>query len=77
VAIAAQLVTTIMPHDLQLVPNRQLPTAERLAQLHKALASSGDPRDVILEIGRIGAATSVPFLIEALAKQGTVPREGP
>ena len=77
VAIAAQQVTTIMPHDLQPVPNPQLPTAERLAQLHKALPSSGDPHDVILEIGRIGNATSVPFLIEALAKQGTVPREGP
>lgn len=76
VAIAAQQVSTIMPHDLQPVPNPQLPTAERLAQLHKALASSGDPHDVILEIGRIGDATSVPFLIEALAKQGTVPREG-
>jgi len=62
VAIAAQQVTTIMPHDLQPVPNPQLPTAERLAQLHKALASSGDPHDVILEIGRIGDATSVPFL---------------
>jgi hypothetical protein len=77
VAMAAQQVTTIMPHDLQPVPNPQLPTAERLAQLHTALASSGDPHDVILEIGRIGDATSVPFLIEALAKQGTVPREGP
>jgi outer membrane protein assembly factor BamB len=76
VAIAAQQVTTIMPHDLQPIPNPQLPTAERLAQLHKALASSGDPHDVILEIGRIGDATSVPFLIEALAKQGAVPREG-
>jgi hypothetical protein len=76
VAIAAQQVTTIMPHDLQPVPNPQLPTAERRAQLHKALASSGDPYDVILEIGRIGDATSVSFLIEALAKQGTVPREG-
>ena len=76
VAIAAQQVTTIMPHDFQPVPNPQLPTAERLAQLHKALASSGDPHDVILEIGRIGDATSVPFLIEALVKQGTVPREG-
>ena len=76
VAIAAQQGSTIMPHDLQPVPNPQLPTAERLAQLHKALASSGDPHDVILEIGRIGDATSVPFLIEALAKQGTVPREG-
>src|ERR1700687_4361926 len=77
VAIAAQQVTTIMPHDLQPVPNPQLPTAERLAQLHKALASSGDPHDVILEIGPIGDGTAVPFLIEALAKEGTVPREGP
>jgi len=76
VAIAAQQVTTIMPHDLQPVPNPQLSTGERLAQLHKALASPGDPHDVILEIGAIGDATSVPFLIEALAKQGTVPREG-
>src|ERR1700692_1958090 len=66
-AIAAQQVSTIMPHDLQPVPNPQLPTAERLAQLHKALASSGDPHD---------DATSVPFLLEAVAKQGTVPREG-
>jgi outer membrane protein assembly factor BamB len=72
----AQQVTTIRPSDLQPVPNRQLPTAERVAQLHKALASAGDPHDVILEIGRIGDPTSVPFLIEALAKQGTVPREG-
>jgi hypothetical protein len=47
-----------------------------LPQLHKALSSPGDPHDVILEIGKIGDATSVPFLIEALAKQGTVPREG-
>src|SRR5438445_544828 len=76
VALAAQKVTTIMPSDLQPVPNRQLPTAERLAQLQKALASAGDPHDVILEIGRIGDASSVPFLIEALAKFGTVPREG-
>src|SRR5260370_34356643 len=62
VAIAAQQVTTIMPHDLQPVPKPQLPTAERLAQLHKALASSGDPHDGILGIGRIGDATSVPCL---------------
>ena len=74
--VRAQQVTTIMPSNLQPVPNRQLPTAERLAQLHKALASAGDPHDVILEIGRIGDASSVPFLIEALAKFGTVPREG-
>src|SRR6266850_6508987 len=59
VAIAAQQVTTIMPHDLQPVPNPQLSTGERLAQLHKALASPGDPHDVILEIGAIGDATSV------------------
>src|SRR5882672_5368052 len=76
VEIAAQQVTTIMPHDLQPVPNPQVSTGERLAQLQKALASPGDPHDVILEIGAIGDATSVPFLIEALAKQGTVPREG-
>src|ERR1700675_520543 len=76
VAIAAQQVSTIMPHDLQPVPNPQLPTADRLAQLHKALASSGDPHDVILEIGRIGDATSVSFLIEALVKKGGGAREG-
>jgi outer membrane protein assembly factor BamB len=76
VAVSAQQVTTIMPADLQPAPNRQLPTADRLAQLHKALGSAGDPHDVILEIGRIGDASSVPFLIEALAKFGTVPREG-
>src|SRR6267143_579743 len=74
--IAAQQVTTIMPQDLQPVPNPQLSTGERLAQLHKALESPGDPHDVILENGAIGDATSVPFLIVALAKQGTVPREG-
>lgn len=76
VAVSAQQVATIAPSDLQPVPNRQLPTAERLSQLHRALASRGDPHGVILEIGRIGDVTSVPFLIEALAKQGTVPREG-
>jgi outer membrane protein assembly factor BamB len=75
-AVTAQQVTTITPHDLQPVPDRQLSTGERLAQLHKALASSGDPHDVILEIGWIGDASSVPFLIDALAKQGNVPREG-
>lgn len=74
--VAAQQVTTIEPHDLQSVPDRQLSTGERLAQLHKALASPGDPHDVILAIRAIGDPTSVPFLIEALAKQGTVPREG-
>jgi outer membrane protein assembly factor BamB len=77
VAVAAQQVTTIKPHALQPVPDRQLSPSERLEQLHKALASSGDPHDVILEIGWIGDAASVPFLIDALAKQGTVPREGP
>jgi len=76
VAVAAQQVTTIKPSDLQPVADGQLSTGERLAQLHKALASPGDPHDVILEIGAIGDATSVPFLIEALGKQGTVPREG-
>ena len=75
-AVAAQQVTTIKPRDFHPVPDRQLSTGERLAQLHKALASPGDPHDVILEIGAIGDATSVPFLIEALAKQGTVPHEG-
>jgi hypothetical protein len=77
VAVAAQQVTTIKPRDLQPVPDRQLSTGDRLAQLHKALASPGDPHDVILQIGAIGDAASVPLLIEALAKQGTVPREGP
>src|SRR5580698_55860 len=72
----AQQVTTIKPHDLQPVPDRQLSAGERLAQLHKALSSPGDPHDVILEIRAIGDRTSVPFLIEALAKMGTVPREG-
>jgi outer membrane protein assembly factor BamB len=72
----AQQVTTFEPHDLQTVPDRQLSTIERLAQLHKALASSGDPHDVILAIGGIGNASSLPFLIDALAKQGNVPREG-
>jgi hypothetical protein len=55
--------------------NTAPPTA--LPQLHKALASAGDPHDAILEIGEIGDTTSVPFLINALARQGTVPREGP
>lgn len=64
------------PKDPQLIPDQQLSTGERLAQLHKALASAGDPHDVILRIRAIGSPASVPFLIEALAKQGTVPREG-
>lgn len=51
--------------------------SDTLQQLHKALASSGDPHDVILRIVEIGDPTSVPFLIKALAKRGTVPREGP
>ncbi|MGB2626929.1 MAG: hypothetical protein WAK20_09065 [Candidatus Acidiferrum sp.] len=76
VAVAAQQVITIKPPDLHSVPDRQLSAGEHLAQLHKAIASPGDPHDVILEIGAIGDATSVPFLIEALAKQGTVPQEG-
>jgi outer membrane protein assembly factor BamB len=74
--LAAQQVTAFTPQDLQPVPERKLSTGERLAQLHKALASSGDPHDVILEIGWIGDASSVPFLIDALAKQGSAPREG-
>ena len=72
----AQQVTAVRPNGLQPVPDRQLSTNERLAQLHKALAGPGDPHDVILRIWAIGSPTSVPFLIEALAKQGTVPREG-
>jgi len=72
----AQQVTTIKPHDLQSVPDQQLSAGERLAQLHKALASPGDPHDVILTIRAIGDPTSVPFLIGELAKMGTVPREG-
>lgn len=71
----AQQVTTSRP-NLQPVPDRQLSTSERLAQLHKALGGPGDPHDVILRIWAIGSPTSVSFLIEALAKQGTVPREG-
>lgn len=74
VAVAAQRVTTIRPRDLQSVPDQQLSAGERLAQLHKALASPGDPHDVILAIRAIGDPTSVPFLIEELAKMGTVPR---
>ena len=44
--VAAQQVTTIKPDGLQPVPDRQLSTGERLAQLHKALASpeKGDNR---------------------------------
>ena len=72
----AQQVTTATPNAVKPVPVRQLSTSERLAQLHKDLASSGDPHDVILQIWAIGSPMSVPFLIEALAKQGTVPREG-
>lgn len=75
VAVAAQQVITIKPRGLQPVPDRQLSTGERLAQLEKALGSPGDPHDVIPQIAAIGDATSVPFLIEALAKQGTVPPE--
>lgn len=74
--LAAQQVTTIVPSEMRPEPSRQLPTAERLARLHQALGSAGDPHDVILELLRIGDATSVPFLIEALAKLATVPREG-
>lgn len=77
VAVAAQQVTTIMPRNLQPVPDRQLSTGERLTHRHKALQSPGDPHDVILEVGAIGGATSVPSVIEELAKLGTVPREGP
>ena len=69
-------VLTFLPQDLQPTPSRSMPTGDRLALLHEALSRPGDPHDVILEIGRIGDATSIPFLIEALAKQGTVPREG-
>lgn len=76
VAVAAQQVTTITPRDHQAEPDRQLSAGERLAQLRNALASPGDPHDVILAIRAIGDPTSVPFLIEELAKMGTVPREG-
>jgi outer membrane protein assembly factor BamB len=75
-AAEAPRVATILPQGLQPAPS-PLPTGERLALLHEALSRAGDPHDVILEIVRIGNATSVPFLIDALAKQGTVPREGP
>jgi len=73
---AAPRIAAFLPNDLQPPPARSLPTADRLAALHDALTRPGDPHDVILEIGRIGDPTSVPFLIDALAKQGTVPREG-
>lgn len=77
VAAAASHWTVMVVAAQQPAASPQFTTAERLAQFHKALASSGDdPHDVILKIGEIGDATSVPFLIDALAKQGTVPREG-
>jgi hypothetical protein len=69
-------VATIAPSNLLGVPSPALPTAERLALLHKALSGPGDPHDIILEIWGIGDPSSVPFLIEALARQGDVPREG-
>jgi hypothetical protein len=46
-------------------------------EVHKTFLSSGTSHDAILEMGRTGDAASVPLLIEALAKQGTVPRDGP
>ena len=73
--VAAQQVTTT-PNDPQKGKERQPPASGRLAQLHKALASSADSHDIIVTLGRIGDPSSVPFLIEALAKMGTVPREG-
>ena len=65
------------PQGVQPVPATSLTAGERLAELHKALASEADPHDVILKIARIGDATSVPFLIETLARQGNVPAGGP
>ena len=70
-------IATFVPQRLQPLPAQILEPAERLALLHKALSSDGDPHDAILEIARIGNASSVPFLIEALSRQGAVPREGP
>jgi hypothetical protein len=69
-------IVTIARQDLQPIPPLSLAIAERRALLNKALAKDGDPHDVILELTRIGDATSVPPLIEALAKLGRVPREG-
>jgi hypothetical protein len=71
-----QIATFVQP-NLEPVPTRSLPTAERLQLLHKAVVGPGDPHDVILELARLRDASSVPFLIEALAKFGAVPREGP
>jgi hypothetical protein len=76
-AAEAPRVAAFLPHDLQPVPPPSLPAADGLAALHKALARPGDPHDVILEIARINDATSVPFLIEALAREGQVPSAGP
>jgi hypothetical protein len=69
-------IVTIAPQDLQPIPPRSLALAERRERLNKTLAGDGDPHDVILELTRIGDATSVPPLIETLAKLGRVPREG-
>jgi outer membrane protein assembly factor BamB len=58
-------------------PGRRLSDAERLTLLHKTLASASDPHDAVISVAAIGNASSVPFLIEVLARQGVVPPSGP
>jgi outer membrane protein assembly factor BamB len=58
-------------------PGRKLSDAERLTLLHKTLASASDPHDAVLSVAAIGNASSVPLLIDLLARQGAVSPEGP
>jgi hypothetical protein len=65
-------VSTIIREDAQLFPRRPPPSPERVAALNDAVAHFTDPHDACLELGEFGDATSVPFLIEALAIQGSL-----
>lgn len=58
-------------------PGRKLSDAERLTLLHKTLASASDPHDAVLSVAAIGNASSVPLLIDLLARQGAVSPGGP
>jgi hypothetical protein len=68
---------TFAPAGLPRPRDQRLSVEESRAGLHRDITDEADPHDALLALARIGDASSVPFLIRTLAKQGSVPREGP
>jgi outer membrane protein assembly factor BamB len=76
VAIAAQQVAQAKPRAQQSAPAQRTSSTVSLERLNRGIAAAKDPAPFIPGIAAIDDPSSVPFLAEALANEGNVPREG-